>query len=150
MHANFCGVPSYFQPPLRPTLAKQHDEISLLTNFSKLKFNHRFRCPFGRLEWTPTFTMFIVISASFNANFHHVHFLPTWWNLNLIIDLDAHLIEECAHHLSQNFELFWPPLWLTITKPHNIVSLLTNFSELMFDHRFHLGFTFEQFLSIEI
>ena len=57
-----------FSTPLRPTLAKPHDEISLLTNFLELKFNHRFRCPFGRQEWTPTFTMVKVIFASFKPN----------------------------------------------------------------------------------
>ena len=57
-----------FSTPLKPTLAKPHDEISLLTNFSELKFNHRFRCPFGRQEWMPTFGMFGVIFASFKPN----------------------------------------------------------------------------------
>ena len=57
-----------FSTPLRLTLEKPHDEIWLLTNFSELKINHRFRCPFGRQEWMPTFTMFEVISASFKPS----------------------------------------------------------------------------------
>ena len=35
-------------PPLTPTLAKPHNEVSRLTNFSKLKFNLRFIGAFGR------------------------------------------------------------------------------------------------------
>ena len=37
-----------FSPPLSPTLAKPHNEVSRLTNFSKLKFNHRFKSAFGK------------------------------------------------------------------------------------------------------
>ena len=55
-----------FSTPLRPTLAKPYDEISLLTNFSELKFNYRLRGPVGKEEWMPTFAMFRVISSSFN------------------------------------------------------------------------------------
>ena len=37
-----------FSPPLSPTLAKPHNKVSCLTNFSKLKFNHRFKSAFGK------------------------------------------------------------------------------------------------------
>ena len=44
--------------PSSPTLAKMNDGVSLLTNFSKLKFDHRFGCPFDRKPCTPNFMTF--------------------------------------------------------------------------------------------
>ena len=58
----------------------------------------------------------------------------------LIIDLDAHLIDMHAGQLLLCFELFSPRLSPTIAKPHVEVSLLTNLSELNFDHRFICAF----------
>ena len=159
MHANFQIVSSYFDPRLSPTLAKLHDGVSLLNNFLKLKFDHRFTCPFDKQESPPNFAMFraifIPLSPTLAKPGDEFHFWPTCWNLNSIIDLDSRLIDECARQLSQHFELFWPPLCLTLTKLHNIVSLLTNFSKLMFDHIFACSFhrkactpTFEIFWAI--
>ena len=34
--------------PLTATLVKAHDKVSRLTNFLELKYDHIFRCPFGR------------------------------------------------------------------------------------------------------
>ena len=54
--------------PLSPTLAKMHDEISLLTNFAELKFDHRFGCPFDREVCTPNFKTQRAIFTPFNPN----------------------------------------------------------------------------------
>ena len=136
-----------FLVPLSATFAKVHDEVSLLTNLLELKFDHRFRCTFGRYECMPNFMMFISIFSAFKPNpkkncTMDFHFWPTSQNWNLIIDLDAHWIKNHAHQLSQYFELFLPPLSITIAKPHNIVSLLNNFLELKFDLRF--GFPYDR------
>ena len=56
----------------------------------------------------------------------------------MIIDLDAHLIDKRALQISQRFELFSPHLTPTFVKLDDIVSLLTNFSELKFDHIFYV------------
>ena len=50
-----------FSPLLIPTLAKSHNEVSLLTNFSDLKSDCRFIYPFGRQECTATFKMLVAI-----------------------------------------------------------------------------------------
>ena len=39
-----------------------HDEVSLLTNFLELKFDHRFECPFDRQMCTQHFETFQNIS----------------------------------------------------------------------------------------
>ena len=57
-----------FSPPLSPTLAKPHNKVSRLTNFSKLKFNHRFKSAFGKQECMQTFTMLRAIFAIFKPN----------------------------------------------------------------------------------
>jgi len=57
-----------FGPPLSPTLAKMHEGVSLLTNFSELKFHHKFRCPFDRKAYTPTFATLQAIFTPFNPN----------------------------------------------------------------------------------
>ena len=54
--------------PLSPTLAKMHDGVSLLTNFSELKFDHTFGCPFDREACTPTFVTLRAIFGPFNPN----------------------------------------------------------------------------------
>ena len=54
--------------PLSPTLAKMHDKVSLLTNLSELKIDHRFGCPFDRKVCTPTFMTFRAIFTPFNPN----------------------------------------------------------------------------------
>ena len=54
--------------PLSPTLAKMHDGVSLLTNFSELKLDHRFGCPFDREACTPTFVTLRAIFGPFNPN----------------------------------------------------------------------------------
>ena len=54
-----------FSPPLSPTLAKPHNQVSCLTNFSKLKFNHRFKSAFGKKACMPTFTMLRAIFTIF-------------------------------------------------------------------------------------
>jgi len=53
--------------------------------------------------------------------------------IELIIDLDAHLINKRACQLLQCSELFGLPLSPTLVKMHDKVSLLTNFLELKFD-----------------
>ena len=50
-----------FSPPLRQSLAKSNHKFSLLTKFSKLKFDHRFGCPFHIKTCTPTFVTFRAI-----------------------------------------------------------------------------------------
>ena len=124
--------------------ANFHD-ILLLKNFLKLKCDHRFRCPFDRQAYMHTFTMLWSILTPFNPNpsenrMMEFHFWPNSQNLNLIIYLDACLIYQCAHQLLQCSELFGPPSSLTLEKMHDGVSLLTNFSELKFDHRFRCPF----------
>ena len=57
-----------FSPPLSPTLAKPHNEVSRLSNFSKLKFNHRFKSALGKKECMPTFTMLRAIFDIFKPN----------------------------------------------------------------------------------
>ena len=57
-----------FQPRLSPTLAKLHDGVSLLYNFLKLKFDHRFTCPFDKQESMPYFLMFRAIFIPFKPN----------------------------------------------------------------------------------
>ena len=54
--------------PLSPTLVKMHERVSLLTNYSKLKFDHRFGWPFDREACTPTFATLRAIFTPFNAN----------------------------------------------------------------------------------
>ena len=54
--------------PLSPTLAKTHNGVSLLTNFSELKFDHRFGCPFDREACTPTFVTLRAIFIPLNPN----------------------------------------------------------------------------------
>ena len=105
-----------FSPPLSPTLAKPHNEVSPVTNFSKLKFNHRFKSAFWKIR--------------VHANFHD----------KLIIDLGDHLINKRARQLLQCFELFWPRLSPNLAKLHDGVSLLYNFLKLKFDHRFTCPF----------
>ena len=46
-----------FSPPLSQTLAKSNDGVSLLTEFSELKFDHIFICMFDIKMCTPTFAM---------------------------------------------------------------------------------------------
>ena len=43
--------------PSSTTLAKMNNEVSLLTNFLELKFDHRFGCPFDIKTCTLTFAM---------------------------------------------------------------------------------------------
>ena len=57
-----------FGPSLSRTIGKMHDEVSLLTIFSQLKFDHRFRCPFDKKACTPTFMTFRAIFTPFNPN----------------------------------------------------------------------------------
>ena len=52
---------------------KAHDQVSLLTNFSKLKFDRRFRCPFGRKECMPNLVMFIAISPPLSQRLVKLH-----------------------------------------------------------------------------
>ena len=54
--------------PLSATLVKAHDTVSLLTNFLELKYDHRFRCPFGRSECMPNLVMFRALFPSFKPN----------------------------------------------------------------------------------
>ena len=54
--------------PSSPPLAKMNDGVSLLTNFSELKFDHRFGCPLDREVCTPTFTTQQAIFTPFNPN----------------------------------------------------------------------------------
>ena len=54
--------------PSSPTLAKRNDEVSLLTNFSELKCDHRFGCPFDSYLCTPTFTTFSDVFTPCNPN----------------------------------------------------------------------------------
>ena len=130
-----------FWPPLIPTLAKPHDEVSLLTKFPELKFDHIFGCPFDIQACTPNFAMLRAIWTLFKPNSsENARRSFTFDNWNLIIDLDAHLIDKCAHQLSQCTELFLTPLSLTLVKLDVGVSLLSNFLELKFDHRFGCPF----------
>ena len=57
-----------FWTPSSPTLAKMNDGVSLLTNYSELKFDHRFGCPFDREACTPTFVTLRAIFGPFNPN----------------------------------------------------------------------------------
>ena len=57
-----------FGPALSQTLAKMHDEVSLLTIFLQLKFDHRFGCSFDKQACTPTFMMFWAIFTPFYPN----------------------------------------------------------------------------------
>jgi hypothetical protein len=54
-----------FSHPLSPSLAKTHDQVSTLTNFSELKFENSFGCPIGRQASTPTFVTFRAIFSPF-------------------------------------------------------------------------------------
>ena len=54
--------------PMSPTLSKLHDDVSLLTNFSELKFDHRFGFPFDREACTLTFMILKAIFTPFNPN----------------------------------------------------------------------------------
>ena len=54
--------------PSSPTLEKMNNGVSLLTNFSELKFDHRFGCPFDRQACTPNFVTFQAIFTPFNPN----------------------------------------------------------------------------------
>ena len=67
-------------------------------------------------------------------------FWPNSQNWNLIIDLDARLIDKCARQILQCFELFGPALSWTLAKMHDELSLLKIFSQLKFDHRFGCPF----------
>ena len=121
-----------FSAPLSQTLAKLHDGVSLLTKLPELKFDHRFGCPVDIQACTPNFALFRAIWTRFKPNsskkcttkFHFWQFSRNW---NLIIDLDAHFIDMHALQLSWRFELFSPPLTPTFVKPHNEVSIFTNF-----------------------
>ena len=134
-----------FFPPLSHTLAKPRDGVSLLTKFLELKFYNRFGCPFDIQACTPNFAMFRAIWTRFKPNssenarqsFTFDNFSRNW---NLIIDLDAHLIDNHALQLLWHSELFSPPLTPPFTKPHNRVSLFANFLELKFDHFFWCAF----------
>ena len=57
-------------------------------------------------------------------------------NLNLIINLDANLINKRACKLLRHSKIFSPRLSPTLAKLHNEVSRLTNFWKLKFNHRF--------------
>ena len=92
--------------PSSPTLVKMNSVVSLLSNFSELKFDHRFGCP-----CTPTFTTFWPIFSPFNPN----------------LSKTTYLEDKSARKLSWCSELFSTPLSQTLTKPHDGVSLLTNF-----------------------
>ena len=108
----------------------------------------------------PNFAMFRAIWTRFKPNssenarqsFTFHDFSRNW---NLIIDLDAHLINKHALQLLWCSELFSPPLTPTFVKPHNRVSRFTNFSELKFDHFYWCAFgwwvctaTFRMFIVI--
>ena len=63
------------------------------------------------------------------------HFWRTSLNRNLIIDLDAHWINNHTRQILQRFELLsWPLLIPTLEKPHDRVSLLRSFSKFKFAH----------------
>ena len=70
-------------------------------------------------------------------------FWPTSENWSLIIYLDSHWINNHARQISQCSDLFWPPLSITPLKLHDGVSVLSNFLELKFDHRFGCPFDSE-------
>ena len=69
-----------------------------------------------------------------------VSLLTNFSNLNLIIDSDARLIDNHTLKLSRHFELFSFLVAPILAKLHDGVSLLTNFLELKFDHRFRCAF----------
>ena len=122
--------------PLNPTLGKPHDGLSLLSNFLELKCDRWFGCPFHRKACTPTFVVFEAIFNPLNGQpwqnrTMKFHFWPISLNWCLIIYLHTYFIEKRAHQLLKYFEQFGP-LIPTLSKTHD------------------RGFTFEQFLSIEI
>ena len=74
--------------PSSKTLAKMNDEVSLLTNFSELKFDHRFGCPFdryGALQRSQHFELFSPLVTTTLAKPHDR--VPVLTNF-LIIKLD--------------------------------------------------------------
>ena len=80
---------------------------------------------------------------------------PNSQNWNLIIGLDAYWIDKHARQLLRRFELIWPPLSPTLSKPHERVSLSSSFLEFNFDDKFGCSFdeqvckqTFERFQNI--
>ena len=133
-----------FSPPLIQTLAKSSDEVSLLTKHSELKFDHRFGWPFDIKKCMPTFAIVRAIwtpsSPTLAKMNDRVWLLTNLSYLNLIIDLDARLIDNHTLQLSRRFELFSPLVTPFLSKPHDEVSLLTNFLKLKFDHIFRCTF----------
>ena len=57
-----------FGPVLSQTLTKQHDGVSLLTNFLELKLDHRFGCQLDRQACTQPFTTLRTILTPFKPN----------------------------------------------------------------------------------
>ena len=125
-----------FSPSLSQTLTKLHDAVSALTRFLEFKPAHMFGCILDRQACTPTFATFQTILTPFKPNLVETVRRSFPYNLNLMINLDANLINKRACKLLTHSKIFSPTLRPTLEKPHNGVSRLTNFSKLKFNHRF--------------
>ena len=126
-------------------LLKLHDAVSSLTKFLEFKPDHMFGCILDRKAGTPTFTTFQAILTPLEVQpcrnrTTEFPFRAVSRNLNLIINLDAYLINKRACKCLRHSKIFPPPLSPTLAKPHNEVSRLTNFSKLKFNHRFKSAF----------
>ena len=90
--------------PSSPTLAKMNDGVSLLTNFSELKFDDRFGCPFDIKTCTPTVAMveaiWIPSSPPLVKKNDGVSLLTNFSKLKFDNRFDARLIDNCALQLS--------------------------------------------------
>ena len=118
----------------KPNPNKTDDAVSALTRFLEFKPNHMFGCILDRQACMPTFTTFQAILTPFKRNpvetarwsFPFEQFLRIY---NLIINLDANLINKCGCKLLRHSKIFSPCLSPTLAKPHKEGSHLTNFSK---------------------
>ena len=102
-----------FSPPLSQTFEKPNDGVSLLTNFSELKFDYRFIC-------TATFATFLAILTPFKSNTCETAWRSFTFDQFLIIKFDHWF--GCPFHRqactsnSWRFEQISPHLSHTIAK----------------------------------
>ena len=105
-----------------------------------MKLDNRFGWPLDNQACTPTFTTFQGILTTFKPNpsenarrsftFEHFLIIEIYHRFECPFDRQA-----CRWNF-KTFQNISPLLIPTLAKPYNRVSLLTNFSELKFDHRF--------------
>ena len=125
-----------FSPPLRQTLEKPWNGVYLLTNFSKLKFDHKFGCTWDKQAYTP---MFLTFWATFNP------LNPTLGKPHDGVSLLSNFLElKCDHWFGCPFHRkSCTPTFVVFEAIFN--PLKSNLGETT-----RWNFTFDQFLRIKI